>query len=286
MLEFECLVYEYMGRLACNCTWLGAVVRWAMILYPQTLTLFEFSWDALCYLSPLPVDLSVHPYVLTEVVSMGGKRLKINVFFQLRAPFSCKHSSGRFELNNDRTRSHLVTELGIRSRMRCDIAFSGARARSVALFKAFPLNRQMPMYHPYNPAALLCPIVSACPCKQEKYIIQRWPELFGVSITLAVQIDSVGFRIAIDGKYCATFEHKRLVHLSPVLAVAVPCTHHLELRARLINMQLLPFHIKHCGATSCHVPPTKPRHLTVDISVTQGFTYERRASHAASDDCR
>lgn len=39
-------------------------------------------------------------------------------------------------------------------------------------------------------------------------MLQRWPELFNVSITVAVQIDQVGFRVAVDGKYCDTFKHR------------------------------------------------------------------------------
>lgn len=39
-------------------------------------------------------------------------------------------------------------------------------------------------------------------------MMQRWPDLFGVSIIIGVQLDKTGFHVAIDGKYCATFAHR------------------------------------------------------------------------------
>lgn len=39
-------------------------------------------------------------------------------------------------------------------------------------------------------------------------MMQRWPDLFGVSIIIGVQLDKAGFHVAIDGKYCATFAHR------------------------------------------------------------------------------
>eukprot|EP00752_Nemacystus_decipiens_P001974 g1898.t1 len=44
--------------------------------------------------------------------------------------------------------------------------------------------------------------------QQEKYMLARWPDMFSVSISVAVQIDRAGFHVAIDGKYCATFTHR------------------------------------------------------------------------------
>eukprot|EP00903_Cladosiphon_okamuranus_P008036 g7751.t1 len=44
--------------------------------------------------------------------------------------------------------------------------------------------------------------------QQEKYMLPRWPEMFNVSISVAVQIDRAGFHVAVDGKYCATFTHR------------------------------------------------------------------------------
>lgn len=48
----------------------------------------------------------------------------------------------------------------------------------------------------------------ALPLKQEKYMLPRWPDMFDVSINVAVQIDRAGFHVAVDGKYCATFAHR------------------------------------------------------------------------------
>ncbi|CAM9300799.1 unnamed protein product [Pylaiella littoralis] len=44
--------------------------------------------------------------------------------------------------------------------------------------------------------------------QQEKYMLPRWPDMFNVSINVAVQIDRTGFHVAVDGKYCATFAHR------------------------------------------------------------------------------
>ncbi|CAM9228209.1 unnamed protein product, partial [Hapterophycus canaliculatus] len=45
--------------------------------------------------------------------------------------------------------------------------------------------------------------------QQEKYMLTtRWPDMFNVSINVAVQIDGAGFHVAVDGKYCATFAHR------------------------------------------------------------------------------
>ncbi|CAM9159115.1 unnamed protein product [Ectocarpus fasciculatus] len=48
--------------------------------------------------------------------------------------------------------------------------------------------------------------------QQEKHMLStRWPEVFNVSINVAVQIDAAGFHVAVDGKYCATFAHRTKV---------------------------------------------------------------------------